>query len=274
MHNSVAIIMSVYINDSVDILKESVISILGQDFDKIKLFIYRDGNVNSDIEDYLSKLSSEEDRVYYIRSEKNNGLAFALNQLIDIIVEKDEFKYIARMDSDDIAKKDRISKQVLFMEANLDCDVSGAFCSEFGSKFALQEKKLPTNHEELIRFSITRCPFIHPTVIFRSNIFSGGLRYPEDTPLTEDMAFWFLLLDNGYKFSNIPEVLLDYRINDKTLARRRGVRKSIDETRMRLRYAIRLKMLTPISFLIIFFRLFFHLMPTPLMMFLYNKLRG
>jgi hypothetical protein len=190
MSPKVAIIMSVYKSDSLDYLKESVKSMLEQTYSNIKFYLYCDGPVPADISDYLLSLELSCKSVVLKSSKKNEGLANALNQLLDVILLDGTFDYIARMDSDDISRPQRLAKQVEFLEGNTSIDVCGTSCREFGASFALEEKHLPESHEELMNFSVTHCPLIHPSVMFRSSVFLSGIRYPVDTSLTEDMALW------------------------------------------------------------------------------------
>ncbi|MGL5623035.1 glycosyltransferase, partial [Cetobacterium sp.] len=235
----VAVIMSVYKNDNSYFFMRAVDSILEQDYKNIVLFIFVDGPVSSQIEEYLDKIESP--LVMIFSSKVSLGLANGLNVLIDKLISLGDFEYIARMDSDDISYKTRITRQVEFLNSNLSIDICGTSCREFGASFALEEKHLPTTHQQLLDFSITRCPFIHPSVMFRRRVFETGIRYPTDTALTEDMALWFELLVNGFKFANINEVLLDYRLNENTIKRRKGVDKALSEVKVRLYYMFKLK---------------------------------
>ncbi|WP_407232689.1 glycosyltransferase [Escherichia coli] len=51
----------------------------------------------------------------FIRSEKNKGLAYALNKLISVALVNNEFDFIARMDADDISLEDRFQRQIDFL---------------------------------------------------------------------------------------------------------------------------------------------------------------
>jgi glycosyltransferase involved in cell wall biosynthesis len=266
----IAVIMSVYKSDDPFSLELAINSILNQDY-PCQLYIYSDGILTDDLQSILSVFSFNS-KVTILSSKINNGLAFALNTLIDNVVSKG-YDFIARMDSDDISRHDRLSKQVNFLISNPDISVCGTFCSEFGSSYSLDEKKLPVEHNDLLRFCIARCPFIHPTVMFRNSLFVLGYRYPLNTPLTEDMAFWFLLLHHGFRFANVGEVLLDYRLNENTIERRRGLSKSINETKLRFYYMVVLKQITILNIFYIFSRFFFHLLPSSFVKLLYRRFR-
>ncbi|MEI8611106.1 glycosyltransferase [Enterovibrio sp. Hal110] len=267
----VAVIMSVYKNDNFYFLKNSIESIISQDYSGIRLFIFRDGVVSDDIQSYLESMKLLGVKV--INSNSNRGLANGLNTLIDEVLSTREYDYIARMDSDDISRPNRISRQVSFMESDKSVDVCGTSCREFGASFSLNEKHLPTSHSELLDFSITRCPFIHPSVMFRSSVFEGGIRYPTNTSLTEDMALWFELLNRGCKFANINEVLIDYRLDERTIQRRKGFDKAISEVKIRLYNMFKLQRFSMKALSLILARFVFHLLPDYAMRLVYKKAR-
>lgn len=266
----VAVIMSVYKSDDPDALLDAFNSMLGQTY-PCDIFIYRDGLIPKALGDVLEKIATFSN-VSLVASEKNKGLAYALNVLIDKVMTKN-YDFIARMDSDDISRINRVEMQVNYLNSNVDIDVCGTSCREFGASFALNEKHLPTTHDELLNFSITRCPLIHPTVMFRSTVFSSGVRYPTDTSFTEDMALWFALLERGYRFGNINEVLLDYRLNENTIYRRKGIHKALSEVKIRLTNMMVLKKVSFKNFGLILSRFVFHLMPAYLLRVAYKRMR-
>lgn len=267
---SVAVIMSVYRSDDYEQFLTAVNSILNQTL-PVDLFIYQDGSVSSEIFSELCQLN-ELQNVYVTFSEENKGLAFGLNTLIDITVGRG-YDFIARMDSDDISHAARIKKQVDFLTENPEISVLGTSCKEFGASFAIDEKHLPTSHEELLDFSITRCPLIHPSVMFRRSVFDNGKRYPLNTRLTEDMGLWVDLLCSGYKFANLNEILIDYRLVESTIIRRRGVKKSISEVSVRCRFMFKLGRFSFKNSIGILAKGVFHLLPIPLIKFAYKKMR-
>ncbi|UFK94538.1 glycosyltransferase [Providencia rettgeri] len=268
--SKVAVIMSVYKNDNLNDFTRAVESILAQTY-SCHLLIYQDGPLNPKVAQAIEKFSHNPS-IKLFSSSQNNGLAYCLNKMIDFCLTSD-YKYIARMDSDDISRPHRIERQVNFLETNSHIHVLGSFCKEFGASFCLKVKKLPTEHDELINFSITRSPFIHPTVMFRSSIFKVGYRYPEDTILTEDMALWFNLLHAGYIFHNIDEVLLDFQINEETINRRIGYKKSIGEFKIRFKNMIALKKTSLKNLFLIFTKLALSFSPLFVIKAAYKNLR-
>lgn len=269
----VAVIMSVYKSDQLDSFKIAVDSILEQNYIAMDLFIWRDGSVPEVVDSYLDSLMYN-NNVFVTKSSKNKGLASALNAMIDQALASKCYSYIARMDSDDISYTNRISKQVSFLRNHEDVDVVGSGCREFGGSFALEEKVLPLSHEQLTDFTIVRCPFIHPSVMFKVELFEKtGIRYPTNTKLTEDLGLWFELLCGGAKFANMPDILMDYRLSEATLSRRQGMDKALSEIKIRQKYMIKLNRVNLKNICGIYSRLFFHLLPMSMIRFAYKHFR-
>lgn len=270
MTGKLAVIMSIYKSDDPEALRVALDSLINQIY-PCDIFVYQDGEIplalTSVIQNYVDNR-----QIKLTSCLVNKGLAHGLNTLINEVLQ-DDYIYIARMDSDDISRPERMSEQVSYMEKNPQVDICGTFCQEFGSTYALSEKRLPRAHEDLVKFSIARCPFIHPTVMFRRRVFEKGHRYPTNTTYTEDMALWFALINAGFKLGNVDKVLLDYRLTEDTILRRRGFKKSISEVKLRVKYMILLKMLTLKNVMLIISRVIFHLLPVSFMRFMYRNMR-
>lgn len=103
--------MSVYHSDDPQMFKDAINSILYQSI-SCTLLIYRDGILPEPLNVVLESYS-ENKNVYIIRNDVNQGLATGLNTLIDFAIKKG-FKYIARMDSDDISRPQRLKVQLNF----------------------------------------------------------------------------------------------------------------------------------------------------------------
>lgn len=174
------------------------------------------------------------------------------------------------MDSNDISLPDRIQKQVNFMENNPTIDVLGGACKEFGATFAIDYKCLPLTHDKLKQFSIARCPFIHPTVMFRASIFDEGYRYPTNTIFTEDMALWYILLKSRKKFANLPDILIHYKMNENTINRRRGFSKSLIEVKLRFQHMRNIDSVNIKNITALIARFIFYILPTPFVKLLYK----
>jgi glycosyltransferase involved in cell wall biosynthesis len=218
-----AVIMSVYRNDRLSFLKESVQSILDQTFSHFHYYITLDGPVDPEIENYLASLSDTRIKLY--RLEKNVGLARALNHLLEFVLKNPGYKLIARMDADDISSESRFEKQYNFMSENPDISCIGSWYEEIDEAGNhLSYCRLPVEHEALKkRYSIS-IPFAHPTVMYRRTLIETAGFYPVDTLLMEDNVLWGMALKHGFKFGNIPEFLFKFRIDRNFYRRRSGIK--------------------------------------------------
>ena len=225
----IAVAMSVYYSDKLCLLKECIDSLIGQTYKNMHVYIMIDGPVEKEVELYLTKLSKDEN--FDIEFCKENcGLAIRLNQIIDKVVATGGFKYIARMDADDISDKSRFSKQVNFLTLHKDVSVLGSDImeiDELGNK--LFYKSMNSDHEELYKNIIRRCPLNHPSVMFRAKIFEDlNIRYKSRLKNTQDYYLWVDLFKAGHRFANINEPLLYFRI-DSEFHSRRGFKKAIND---------------------------------------------
>jgi glycosyltransferase involved in cell wall biosynthesis len=229
-----AVIMSVYQNDRLSFLKESVQSILGQTFSGFHFFIIFDGPVAADIEEYFTSLTDT--RIRLGRLEKNCGLANALNNLLETVLRNPEYKLIARMDADDISMPARFEVQHKFLSDNPEISVVGSWYMEIDEDGKhLYNRMLPAGHEALKKRYYFRSPFAHPTVMYRRILIEKAGFYPTGYPLMEDNALWGNALKAGLKFANIPEYLLKFRIDRNFFKRRSGVKYGWNYIRMKFK---------------------------------------
>jgi len=233
-HKQVAVAMSVYKSDKFDQVQCAALSILEQTYKAIDLFIAVDGPVAEDVRLLLSSLE-ENENVYILWFGCNLGLAARLNDIIDTCVSKGGYGYLARMDADDISEHHRIEEQVKFMESNPETDISGTDIVEFYDNSPdTFYKKMGVSHDYLVANIIKRCPFNHPTVIFKMDIFSNlDMRYKSYLKNTQDYYFWVDLICDGYKFGNLNQPLLKFRINED-FHRRRGLDKAMNDLNGRI----------------------------------------
>ena len=155
-----------------------------------------------------------------IRLEKNQGLGNALN----IGLKYCENDLVARMDTDDIAKRCRCEKQLAFMNSNPMISIVGSNISEFINcpDEVVSYRKVPERNDDIIRFAHKRNPFNHMTVMFRKKVIESVGGYM-DMPLAEDYYLWVRLLQKGYMGANIQENLVYARIGNNMIKKRGGV---------------------------------------------------
>ena len=131
-------------------------------------------------------------------------------------------EFIARMDTDDIARPERLRHQEEFMEAHPEIAACGGEIAEFETEGEiLRVKHMPETPEALRRYGKFRNPLNHMTVMFRKDAVeqAGGYQH---FPLLEDYHLWSRMLAAGDRFANLPEVLVEARIGSGFAAKRGG----------------------------------------------------
>lgn len=203
-----SVVMSVY-NGEV-YLKEAIDSILQQSYENFELIIIDDASTDGSLEIIFSY---KDPRIVLIQNEKNLFLAASLNKGIHIA----KGKYIVRMDADDISMKDRLLKQVSFMESNPQIGISGT-CSEIiGHGFGFGNY---SQDDQTIKFKLLHeCHLLHPTLILRKDlIFEKNLFYNEEYRKNQDYELFVRAIDIT-QFANLPDRLIKYRQTEENIKR-------------------------------------------------------
>ncbi len=228
------VIMSLYEKDTLLKVKEAIESLLNQTYSSLYIYINCDGPINPNITSYISKLSTK--HIFINVREKNLGLAYSLNELLNFILTKEDCIYIARMDSDDVSLPTRLEKQVTYMDSHPNIDCLGTWAIEIdnaGNEYF--QKQMPTTHEKCLELFKKRDCMIHPTVMFKRTYFEKAGLYPEDTYFGEDTMMWAKGFKSGCKFANLPEYLFKFRLDSNFFKRRRGWKHAKSIYRLRRR---------------------------------------
>ena len=217
---NLVVIMSLYKNDRIEFLRVAVDSILNQTYSDFDFYIQCDGVIKAECKSYLESISDSRVKIRY--REENKGLAYSLNELLEVVLPLN-YSFIARMDADDISLPMRFEKQLeaFYKDEKLDCLGTWAIeIDEKGSEYF--RKQMPGTHEACNELFKKRDCLIHPTVMFRRSYFLKAGLYPLDTYFGEDTIMWMQGFQKGCKFGNIEEYLFKFRLDNNFFERRRG----------------------------------------------------
>ena len=205
----VTVLMCVYNGEQ--FISGSVKSILAQTFKNLEFLIIDDGSTDRTV----SIISSFDDqRIRLVHNEKNEGLIASLNKGISL----SKGNFIARMDADDIADEQRLSKQLIFFKNNPGVGVCGSWMKIIDTGNLYQ---LPLQHEEIKVAMLFSNPMAHPTVMFNKKfIAKDQLYYDEEYKDAEDYELWPRLIFKTL-FANIPEPLVGYRVHPQQVTQSR-----------------------------------------------------
>ena len=223
--SEVAAVVSLYKNDQLVTFQQAMESLIHQSY-RVDIFVQQDGKIDLEVEKYLDVLLDEKKIVYLGKRDINLGIAPSYNELFAEVLKR-EYKYIARMDADDIAVLNRMEVQYNFMKQHTDIDVVGGYIEEFGDNITYDKVvTYPLTHKEIFKFFSKRVPLANPTTFFRKRYFERAGLYPLSSPTNEDTLFWMYGFQNKLIFANIPQVLVKMRISENFFQRRGGIKKA------------------------------------------------
>jgi FkbM family methyltransferase len=204
--NSIATII-IPVHDEILYLHQTLDSILDQTYKNFDVLFVIDRLQDSSLI-WLKKIISNHKNFYWIESKKP-GIAEALN--LGILESKT--KYIIRIDADDLMEKNRVEKQIQFMENNSDVTILGSQIELFNENGPLHVSNYPHKHEQIAEQMFYLNAIAHPSVIIRRKNLLKLASYDPYFDGIEDYALWLTLLDKGAVFENSQEVLTRYRIH-------------------------------------------------------------
>ena len=204
----VSVIMSTYNRESM--LKESIDSVLTQTFEDIEFIIINDASTDSTqsiIENY------NDSRIRLYSNNQNCGCTFNYHNANNLA----NGKYVAHIDDDDLFLKDKLQKQVDFLERNSDIDMVGTYIETFGE--GVRPSWVFYSKPEEISFLMNIYnPICHSSVMYRKSFIDRhGINYDILKKCAQDYDFYKQFILNGAKIANIDEILVKYRMHANRL---------------------------------------------------------
>ena len=139
-----------------------------------------------------------------------NTKGFKLDEISDTI---EDAKYFAIFDSDDVCLKDRLEKQVEFLEKNQDYGVLGShtiIIDGKGDKIGF--RNYPLTNKEVQNKIVLFSPLAQPVATIRKSVLEDIGYYNEDFVRVQDYELWFRIAQK-YKVGNVDKALLKYRVS-------------------------------------------------------------
>jgi len=203
----ISVVLPVYNGEKY--LVEAIDSILSQTFVDFELILIDDGSTDGSNR-ILQKYGNSDARLS-VYTRENRGLVATLNEGIELA----RGKWIARMDQDDIALPQRFEKQLIWLEKS-GADICGSWVKRFGT----YDKRIVRLNQidEVIKTEILfGSPFVHPSVMMRT-VLAKRLHYDPSCEKAEDYDLWVRAAAEGWKMTNVPEVLLWYRVHSAQIS--------------------------------------------------------
>jgi len=204
----VSVLMAVY--NAKDYLRQAIESILSQSLGDFELLIHDDGSVDQSVQIIHSFRDS---RIRAVVSPVNQGEPRVRNQCL----QRARGDYVAVLDADDIAEKDRLQIQTEFLDRNSRVCLLGScyrIVDEAGRITGIQKVYCD---ELTIRWGLLfGNQFGHSTVMYRRKdaLAVGG--YDETLSYGIDFNLWVRLTTRG-RLINLRDPLVQYRVHSRNL---------------------------------------------------------
>ena len=200
----VSIITPLY--NSEKYIGKTIESVLNQTYKSWEMLIIDDCSKDNGVK-IVNNYILKDKRIKLFRNEKNEGVSFSRNRAIDL----SQGKYIAFLDSDDLWKKEKLEKQISFMEKN-NIALSYTGYEKINMDGSLRsEIKVPAklDYKELLKNCLINCI----SGVYRKKKFEV-FRFKKTK--VEDYVFWleiFKQIDYAY---GIQESLAYYRVSNNS----------------------------------------------------------
>ncbi|WP_343248564.1 glycosyltransferase [Diplocloster hominis] len=217
---SFSVLMSIYIKEKPNNLRECLDSILSQSVECDEIIIVEDGILTDDLYKVIDEYKRKFNKIRTYQFEENVMLGRALAKGVELC----KYDLIARMDTDDICLPNRFEKQLKFLKDNPDITVVGGSIIEFDPNTNIELiKNMPTDYYTIKKYVKFRNPMNHMTVMFRKGEILAAGNY-KHWPYLEDYYLWSRLIVRGEKLCNIAEPLVRVRVDNNLYKRRGGIK--------------------------------------------------
>ncbi len=193
----------------------SIQSVLSQTYQDFEIVVTDDGS--SDGTAHVVR-TCKDPRIRLFCFERNQGASAALNNC----VREAKGEYIAVLSSDDLFRRDKLEKQVLYLSENPRIGAVFSypqFIDEIGNDIpegedpyhGVFEQPNRTRFEWLNQFFFRANALCHPTVLIRKACYEEVGYYDERFAQLPDFDFWIRLCMK-YEVHIIPEYLTEFRV--------------------------------------------------------------
>ena len=204
----VSIIMPMY--NAGKFLSKSIESVLEQTYQNWELLLIDDGSKDDSIDIALA-FTEKDSRIFLLKNEQNMGIAKTRNKGI----EASKGQYIAFLDSDDIWDREKLEKQIRFMQENDYVITFTAYeLMDENSNRMHKEIRVPqsVDYKTLLKGNVLGCL----TVIINREKLGFDIRMSGERH--EDYVLWLSILKKGITAYGIDEVLAMYRKSSTSLS--------------------------------------------------------
>ena len=200
---TVSVIIPVY--NKREYIKETVNSVLNQDFGSFEIIVVDDGSTD----DSLEVVKSIKDPRLQIFSQSNSGVERSRN----FGFSKSVGPFVVFLDADDLMSSNRLGKQIDLFSASKDLVLVGTWASVINhSGEMIGSIRPPTSNASLQLAHLFRNQFVSSSVMIKRSVIENDFVFNETRGkrFAEDFDLWLRISKKG-RVANIPETLTTYR---------------------------------------------------------------
>lgn len=215
-----SVLMSLYLKEKPEYLNEALKSVINQTVKPNEIVIVYDGPITTELKSVVEQyVTNNPGLIKIIDNPENKGLGLALADGVPQCT----YELIARMDTDDICRKDRFEKQLEEFVKDPRLDICGSHILEFEEKEEniVARRRVPLVDKDIKEYQKRRDGFNHVSVMFKKKSVLAAGNY-QSCLLMEDTLLWANMFMNGAKGKNIDDYLVYVRIGKDMYERRGG----------------------------------------------------
>lgn len=205
----VSVIMPAY--NAGKYIRAAINSVLAQTYPFFELIIVDDASTDDTYS--IAREFLYDARVKLLSNKVNNGIVYSRNKGITI----SKGKYIAILDSDDIALPQRIEHQVQYMQAHPELGAIGSYYHVVDSEGKKKTSiKVPSKAVDNATFLLFNVSFCHSTLMMRADV-AKFYEYKPGFDIIEDYEIAYRI-SRDFPIGNLPEYTVLYRVHGSNIS--------------------------------------------------------
>ena len=204
----VSVIMPTY--NCANFIGETIESVLNQTYKNWELIIVDDCSKDN-TEEVVNNYIIKDNRIKYHRFKENQGAAMARTKAMELA----QGNYMAFLDSDDLWVKNKLEKQLKYMEDN-NYNFTCTAYEQIDEQGNLLNKTIKTKKKVNYNRLLLDCPVGNSTVMYNVDNL-GKFKVPNIRKRNDD-ALWLQILKKEKYIFGMNDVLMKYRIRNNSIS--------------------------------------------------------
>lgn len=230
-----SVLITVYGEEKAKNLDSALESIKNQSVIPNEIVLVEDGPLGSELENIIKKHRNNFTNDFkVVKLIRNSGRGIASGVGIAFISNN----WVARIDSDDISKRDRFKLQLQAIIHDPSLKMVGGQIQEFLNDDTCNivgKRTVPLKYEDIKKYAKYRSPINNPSIMFRKDVLHDIGGYPR-LNVMEDYDLCVKFISKGFKIINLPEVLVNMRVDQGLYSRRGGIKYLLQYITMKMKW--------------------------------------